>query len=62
MILNLSVYIVYYVESILLADPTEGPFTTNLCSYTMSFKIFGVVVAPEKIQRQYLFQYLGPQL
>ena len=28
----------------------------------MGFKNFGVVVAPEKIQRQYLFQYLGPQL
>ena len=28
----------------------------------MGFKNFGVVVAPEKIQGQYLFQYLGPQL
>jgi hypothetical protein len=28
----------------------------------MNFKDFGVVAAPGKIQRQYLFQYLGSQL
>jgi hypothetical protein len=28
----------------------------------MNFKVWGVVVAPEKIQRHYLFQYLGPQI
>jgi hypothetical protein len=51
--LDFSVYIVYYVESILLANPTEGK--CYLCPYTTSFKILGVAVAPEKIQRQYLF-------
>jgi phenylalanine-4-hydroxylase len=28
----------------------------------MCFKNFGVVVAPGKIQKQYFFQYLRPQL
>ena len=37
-------------------------FITGFCSYTMGFKIFGVVVVPEKIQVQYLLQYLGYQL
>ena len=36
--LNLSVYIVYYMESILLANPSEGKFTTNLCFYITSFR------------------------
>ena len=39
--LNLSVYIVSYMESILLANASEGKFTSNLCSYTMSFKVLG---------------------
>ena len=39
--LNLSVYIVYYMESILLANPSEGEFY-YLCSYsTTSFKVLG---------------------
>jgi L-ribulose-5-phosphate 3-epimerase UlaE len=57
--LNLSVYIVYYMESILLANPSEGKFSTNICSYTMSFRNFGVVVALEMIHRQYLFSIFG---
>jgi hypothetical protein len=55
------VHIVYYVEHILLPNPSEGEFY-YLYSFTTSFKVLGVVVAPEKIQRQHLFQYLGPQL
>jgi hypothetical protein len=39
--LSLSVYIVSYMESILLANAYEGKFTTNLCSYTTRFKILG---------------------
>ena len=39
--LNLSVYIVSYIESILLANACGGKFTTNLCFYTMSFKVLG---------------------
>jgi hypothetical protein len=39
--LNLSVYIVTYMESILLANASEGKFTTNLCSYTTSFEVLG---------------------
>jgi hypothetical protein len=39
--LNLSVYIVSYIENILLANASEGKFTTNLCSYTTSFKVLG---------------------
>jgi hypothetical protein len=39
--LNLSVYIVYYMESILLTNPSEGEFY-YLCSYsTTSFKVLG---------------------
>jgi hypothetical protein len=39
--LNLTVYTVSYMESILLANASEGKFTTNLCSYTASFKVLG---------------------
>ena len=39
--LNLSVYIVFQVESILLANAFQGKFTSNLCSHTMSFKVLG---------------------
>ena len=46
-----------YIHHILLADPPEG-----VLLQTFALKFWGVVVAPEKIQRQYLFQYLGPQL
>jgi hypothetical protein len=58
--LNLSVYIIHYMEGI-LADSSDGCFTTRLCFYQTGFKIFGVDVTLEKIQRKYLFQYLGPQ-
>jgi hypothetical protein len=56
------VYIFYYIESILLAKASKRKLSTNLCSYTMSLKFGGVVVATEKIQRGYLFQYLVPWL
>jgi hypothetical protein len=39
--LNLSVYIVSYMESILLANASEEKFTTNIGSYVMSFKVLG---------------------
>jgi hypothetical protein len=43
------------MESILFANASEGNFTINLCSYTGAFKFCGVAVAPEKMQRQCLF-------
>jgi hypothetical protein len=45
------------VKSILLANASQGKFTLNPnpCSHTGAFKFWGVAVAPEKIQRQYLF-------
>ena len=41
--------------------PLKGNFTT-FALLQQALKFWGVVVAPENIQRQYLFQYLGPQL
>jgi hypothetical protein len=31
------------VESILLANASQGKFTSNLCSHTMSFKVLGSI-------------------
>jgi hypothetical protein len=39
--LNLSVHIISYIENILLANAFEKKFTSNLCSYTMSFNVLG---------------------
>jgi hypothetical protein len=51
--LNLSVYMVSYMESNLLANASEGKFTSNPCSH---FKILGSSCCSIKeIQRQYLF-------
>lgn len=47
---------------ILLANPSEGILLQTFAPIQWALKLWGVVVAPEKIQRQYLFQYLGPQL
>jgi hypothetical protein len=51
--LTLSMYIVSYIESILLPNASKGKFTSN------PSKFWGVTVAPGKIQGQYLFYYLG---
>ena len=47
-------YIIHYVD-ILLADPSEGALLQPLKSWEL-------VVASEKIQRQYPFQNLGHRL
>jgi hypothetical protein len=60
--LKLSVYIVCYMEHILLADPTDGILQQTFALIKRALTFWGVVAASEKIQRQYLFQYLGPQL
>jgi hypothetical protein len=39
--LNLSMYIISYVECILIASASKGKFTSNLCFHTMSFKVLG---------------------
>ena len=57
--LNLSGYVFHYMDGVLLADPSERVLLLLL---NKSFKLFGVVVAVEKIQSHYLFQYLGHQL
>ena len=49
------------MEGILLADSSDGVLLED-CSYLMGLKIVGVVVAPEKTQWKYFFQYLCPQL
>jgi hypothetical protein len=59
--LNLSVYIILYMD-ILLADSSEGDLLQTSALIQQALKFWGVVVAPEKIQRQCLFQCLGPQL
>jgi hypothetical protein len=41
--------------------PLKGNFTT-FALIQQTLKFWGVVVVPKKIQRQYLSQYLGPQL
>ena len=42
--------------------PLKGSLLQIFALTQWALKFWGVVVAPEKIQRQYLFQYLGPQL
>jgi hypothetical protein len=50
------------MEHILLADPTDGILQQTFALIKRALTFWGVVAASEKIQRQYLFQYLGPQL
>jgi hypothetical protein len=47
---------------ILLADTSEGVLLQAFAFIQQVLNFGGVVVAPEKIQRQYPFQYLGHQL
>jgi hypothetical protein len=48
---------------ILLAGPSEGVLLQAFALLKQqALNFWGVVVAPEKIQRQYPFQYLGHQL
>jgi hypothetical protein len=56
--LNLSVYIVFQVESILLANAFQGKFTSNLCSHTMSFKVLGSSCCSRKDSEAIYFYYL----
>lgn len=50
------------MDGILLADPSKGVLLQAFALIQRALKICGVVLAPEKIQRQYPFQYLGHQL
>jgi hypothetical protein len=54
-ILNLSVYIASEMDSILLAYASEGKFTTNHCSHTMSFEGLGSSCCSRKDSGQYRF-------
>ena len=42
--------------------PLKGNLLQTFALIQWSLKFWGAIIAPEKIQRQYLFQYLGPQL
>lgn len=54
-------YIIHYMVDILVADPLKE-FYYVFALIQRALKSWGLVVAPEKIQRQYPFQYLGYQL
>jgi hypothetical protein len=56
------VYIVYYKESILLADSSDGLLLQIFAFIQRALNFWEVVVVPENIQRKCLFQYLGPPL
>jgi hypothetical protein len=49
------VYIVSYMENILLANASEWKFTTNLCPYTTSFKVLGSSCCYRKDSESILF-------
>jgi hypothetical protein len=50
------------MENILSANPSYGMLLQNFVLTQRALKFWRVVVAPEKIQRQYFFQYSGSQL
>jgi hypothetical protein len=60
--LNPSVYIIHYMNDILLADPSEEVLLQTFALIQQTLKSLGSVVVPEKFQRQYPFQYLGHRL
>lgn len=55
-------YIIHYMDDILLAGPSEGVLLQAFALMQQALKSWAFVVTPEKIQRQYPFQYLGHQL
>jgi hypothetical protein len=61
-ILKLSVYIINYMDGILLADLDEAVLSQAFALIKQALKFGGVVAVPEKFQRQYLLQYFGYQL
>ena len=58
--MNSSLYIIHYMN-ILLADPSEGILLQAFALIQQAVKFWSSCCS-EKIQRQYLFQYLGYQL
>lgn len=50
------------MDGILLADPSEGVLLQAFALLQRALKSWGLFVAPEKIQRQFPFQYSGHQL
>ena len=54
--MNLPVYIINYMDDILLADSSAGVLLWAF-ALIQALKSWGLVVSLEKIQRQYPFQY-----
>jgi hypothetical protein len=57
-----SVYIIHYMDDIVLADLSEWILLQAFALIQQALKSWGLVVVPEKSQRQYPFQHLGHQL
>lgn len=55
-------YIIHYRDDILLADFSEGVFLHEFALIQQALKSWRLLIAPEKIQRQYPFQYLEHRL
>lgn len=57
-----SVYIIHYMDDILLACENEGKLLACFAKMESSLLASGLLIAPEKVQRAEPFQYLGFQL
>lgn len=52
-------YCYHYMDDILIAAPTKKDLSLIQQSLTQSLKTFGLQVAPEEVQQQPLWKYLG---
>lgn len=57
-----NLYIIYYINDILIAGPEEFLVIQCLTVIREQLSAFGLIIAPEKMQLQYPYQYLGFQL
>lgn len=55
----LQVYTIYYMDDILLSHKNEGVLLAIYGQLQQSFANAGLIITPEKVQRQPLFHYLG---
>lgn len=54
-----EVYIIHYMDDILLAHSEEGKLLSAYAELQKGLQKFGLIIAPEKLQRNDPYSYLG---
>lgn len=57
-----QIYIVHFMDDILLAAPDEKALLIAYADLQEDLGAAGLVIAPEKVQRNFPYQYLGHEL